>query len=282
MNVPGAVLHVLLFFMVCTPTLAAKFSSPVPHLEASLAASTAHSTVVALCCDDDCVILVSRSPKHDTSSALLPPRIEADLMERYGLTVCAGTAAKKWHQWTPTTLGTMTGFAADSQHLLGVVRRQVESHQTLYTEPQPIAKTVRTLATLMQRTALREGSRPFGVSALLVGYVPGGWQTYTVDPTGSWRVAAAIGRHADKVQEELNNKSRTGKETSSISAKEGLELAIAAILKGAAKANEQIDSDSYEAHLVWMDSNKTCCQISRITSASVKDCYESCLKQISN
>ena len=280
MNDRVALLHVMLLFMVCTPSNAAKLSSPIPHLEASLAASTAHSTVVALCCEDDCVILVSRSPKKETfSNLLLPPRIETtDLMERCGLTVCTDTAvAKKWHQWTPTTLGTMTGFAADCQHLLGVVRRQVESHQALYTEPQPLAKIVRTLATLMQVAAQREGSRPYGVSALMVGYASGGWQTYTVDPTGSWRVAAVIGRHANKVQEELNHAPRT----TSISAKDGLELAIAAILKGSAKANEQTDSDSYDAHLVWMDSNKGCCQISRITSASVRDSYERCLKQIS-
>lgn len=264
----------LLFTTESTET---NFNSPIKHLEASIAASTAYSTIVAIQCDD-CLIVVSRSPAKSTCSLL--PLVEADVdtSDFQGLTVCHGTP-KRWLQLTQETLCTMTGFTPDIQHLTGVLKRQVESHQSLYSEPHSIHSTMRELATVMRRTAQREGSRPFGVQALMVGRDAGGWQTYSVDPSGLWRHfasgATAIGRHADKVKDELKE---ALKESKYRSAKDGLDLAVASIIKGTSKANEKDDLNSYEALLMQND-NQGYCQTSRISYHSLEKCYQSYMNQ---
>ena len=254
------------------------FNSPIKHLEASIAASTAYSTIVAIQCDE-CLILVSRSPSKETCSLMSLVAADVDTSNFQGLTICSGTP-KRWLQLTQDTVCTMTGFTPDIQHLTGVIKRQVESHQSLYSEPHSIHLTMRELATVMRRTAQREGSRPFGVQALMVGRDAGGWQTYTVDPSGLWRHfasgATAIGRHADKVKEELKE---ALKERKSRSAKDGLDIAVESIMKGVSMANEKDVLDSYEALLIQKD-DQGHCETSRISSHSIDECYQSSIKQL--
>ncbi len=263
--------------MVTSSSNNAHFASPIKHLEASLAASSAHSTIVAIRCDD-CVILVSRSQKEEASE-LMPREQDSETTMFEGLTVCKDRG-NRWKRLTSTTVCTMTGLTADVQHLMGVLTRQVESHQALYCDSQPIQLTIRNLATIFRRTAQREGSRPFGAQALMVGREASGWQIYTVDPTGLWRHfgsgSTAIGRHADKVKEALKE---ALEEVPVLNAKLGLDMALSSIMKGVSKSNEKFDSDTYSGLLISMDENG-CCQMSKITADSIDECYKRYLKQL--
>lgn len=245
--------------------------SPIQNLEASLAASMAQSTTIAVKSEDDCVILAYQS-SNDPSSKLLVRAKESvsKSFEKDGLVLCSSpdssftSVSSRWRLLAPDCFCTMTGFAADVAHLTKVLAKIAESHQALYLEYLPVAKCVRSLSSILQRAAQRDGGRPYGIQALLVGLDNdrtngGGFQVYSCDPTGLSRHfpsgQAVIGRHAESIRKELSGSSPND-------AKAALRICLQAILKASKDDNFAIriddDAHAWEALLLWKSASGDC------------------------
>lgn len=208
-----------LLCLLMTYATAESIVSPIQNLEASLAASMAHSMTVAIRSRDDCVVLV-RQTQTGSASKLLARPSTGKSVERHGLLLNdsppSRTSSSRWRLLSPKCLCTMTGFAADIAHVTKVLARIAEAHQMVYSEPIPSRKIIRSISSILQRAAQRDGGRPYGIHSLFVGlddHPKDGFHIYSCDPTGLYRHAAngqtAIGKYSDVVRKELPDGSRT-------------------------------------------------------------------------
>jgi 20S proteasome alpha/beta subunit len=252
--------------------------SPIQNLGASLAASMAQSTTIAVKSNDDCVILAYQSSSDPSSKLLvLVKEPVKESFEKNGLVLCSSpdssfaSLLSRWRLLAPVCFCTMIGFAADVAHLTKVLAKIAESHQALYSEYLPVAICVRSLSSVLQRAAQRNGGRPYGIQALLVGLDinranSGGFQLYSCDPTGLSRHfpsgQAVIGRHADSIRKELSGGSPND-------AKTALRICVQAILKAskddsfATRIND--DAHTWEALLLWKSATGEC-EVAQIDS----------------
>jgi 20S proteasome alpha/beta subunit len=232
--------------------------SPIPNLEASLAASVAQSTTVAILVDDRCVLVVTRSPQSAASKLKAIPDAALSF-EKHGLKLIPlDPSFGKWNLLAPDLFCTMTGLSADISHLTRVLAKAIESHRVIFEQNYPLHRCIRSLSSALTRATQRGGGRPFGVQALLVGLDSnpiGKWQLFTCDPTGLHRHhstgRAVIGKYAEAVAKEL----ATGEVDSP---KDAIDLCITAILKAGQREHVQMDSDCYEAVLLWTDCKRDC------------------------
>ena len=259
--------------------------SPIKHLEASLAASSAHGTVVAvrsLQDQQECVVLVTHRPL-DTTATRKHPNVADSTQELFGLCISdePGTASWRWTQFGGSCVCAMTGFAADVQHLTRVTLRQVESHQTLYSHAMSVDRIVRALSFTLQRAALEEGGRPYGVQALVVGLdKKDKMLLYTVDPTGGWQHygggATAVGRGAEEVRTKLYKARRDAVSSVHLGAKAALKIAISSLVEKPIKDGGYNIADKLEALLIWKSEDGSC-RLARILDSEVNSCLRSIL-----
>ena len=255
--------------------------SPVEHLEASVAASSAHGSVAAIKSvqdEQECVILVIFSP----SKTIALQKVEQKLpsQRRFGLKVSqeANTHQPRWTQLGESSVCAMTGFASDIQHLTGVTLNQVESHQSLYSHAMSVDRIVRALAACVQRPA-RSKARPYGIQALIVGLdAQRKFQLYTVDPAGGWQHygggATAVGRGAEEVRAQLYKALKDRLATKDKDTKQALKMAISSLV-GKSLDEDAISNDyssKLEALLLWK-SEEGCC-VSRIDDSEVMRCLK--------
>lgn len=259
--------------------------SPIKHLEASLAASSAHGIVVAVRSFQDqqeCVVLVTHRPL-DIVTTKTQPKDADSTQELFGLCIPDETveASWRWTQFGGSGVCAMTGFAADVQHLTRATLRQVESHQTLYSQAMSVDRIVKALSFTMQRAALEEGGRPFGVQALIVGLdKKDKMLLYTVDPTGGWQHygggATAIGRGAEEVRTQLYKAKKDAVSSGDLDAKAALRIAISSLVDKSIKDSGYKIADKLEALLVWKSENGSC-RLARILDSEVDTCLRSIL-----
>ena len=269
--------------------------SPIKHLEASVAASSARGSVAAIRCIQDnqeCVVVVSLRPSTTVNNLKsTPPAVNEKLTEKlFGVKTktlsSLQTPASFCIQLGGSCTCTMTGFAADIQHLMGVAMEKVESHQALYSQSMSVDRIVRAIASTVQSAARSQGGRPYGIQALFVGLdSQGKFQMYTIDPTGGWQHygggATAVGRGAKEVRALLykNIKNGTLTEDSDGNVSNALRIAISSLVGESIKEgdNEEDFANNHklEALLLWKTKRDEC-SMRRIDDSEV----DSCLKQI--
>lgn len=270
--------------------------SPIKHLEASVAASSARGSVAAIRCKQDnqeCVVVVSLKP-FTLGNNFKPtqPTVHEEQMEKmFGIKTRALSSsqipASFCIQLGSSCTGTMTGFAADIQHLMGVAMEKVESHRSLYSESMSVDRVVRAIASTVQRAARSQGGRPYGIQALFVGLdSQGKLQLYTIDPTGGWQHygagATAVGRGAKEVRALLYKQIKNGTlmKDSDGNVSNALRMAISSLVGESIKESdnkENFANDHKLEALLVLKSSRNDCSMRRIDDSEVY----SCLKQIS-
>merc|ERR1712168_667232 len=98
------------------------------------------------------------------------------------------------------------GLTADARILINRARVECQSHKLTVEDPVTIEYITRYIASLKQKYTQSNGRRPFGLSALIVGFdYDGTPRLYQTDPSGTyheWK-ANAIGRSSKTAQEFL-------------------------------------------------------------------------------
>jgi len=98
------------------------------------------------------------------------------------------------------------GLTADARIIVNRARLECQSHRLTVEDPVTIEYITRYIATVKQRYTQSNGRRPFGLSALVVGFdFDGTPHLYQTDPSGTYHAwkANAIGRSAKTVRDFL-------------------------------------------------------------------------------
>ncbi|KAK2505350.1 hypothetical protein MC885_017261 [Smutsia gigantea] len=121
------------------------------------------------------------------------------------------------------------GLTADSRVVINRARVECQSHKLTVEDPVTVEYITRFIATLKQKYTQSNGRRPFGISALIVGFDDGIPRLYQTDPSGTYHAwkANAIGRSAKTVREFLE-KNYT---EDAVANNEAIKLAIRALLE---------------------------------------------------
>jgi len=123
------------------------------------------------------------------------------------------------------------GLTADARILINRARVECQSHKLTVEDPVTLAYITRFIAQLKQKYTQSNGRRPFGLSALLIGFdYDGSPHLYQTDPSGTyheWK-ANAIGRSAKTVREFLE---KHYSDEIAASEEESIKLALKALME---------------------------------------------------
>jgi len=141
------------------------------------------------------------------------------------------------------------GLTADARIMIDRARTECQQHRLTVEDAVTVEYITRSLANLKQRYTQSNGRRPFGLSALIVGFDPHTNQArlFTTDPAGTyseWK-ANAIGRSSKTVREFLEKNYKPENQNSDDAC---LKLACQALL-------EVVQSSSKNIELALMRSN---------------------------
>ncbi|XP_050395572.1 proteasome subunit alpha type-7 [Patella vulgata] len=121
------------------------------------------------------------------------------------------------------------GLTADARILINRARIECQSHKLSVEDPVTLEYITRYIAQLKQKFTQSNGRRPFGLSALLIGFdIDGTPHLYQTDPSGTyheWK-ANAIGRSAKTVREFLE---KNYTDEIAVSEEETIKLALKAL-----------------------------------------------------
>ncbi|XP_076991855.1 proteasome subunit alpha-type 8 isoform X2 [Tamandua tetradactyla] len=78
------------------------------------------------------------------------------------------------------------GLTADARVVINRARIECQSHKLTVEDPVTIEYITRFIATLKQKYTQSNGRRPFGISALIVGFDDGIPRLYQTDPSGTY------------------------------------------------------------------------------------------------
>ncbi|XP_060063116.1 proteasome subunit alpha type-7-like [Ylistrum balloti] len=141
------------------------------------------------------------------------------------------------------------GLTADARILINRARTECQSHKLIVEDPVTLEYITRHIAQLKQKYTQSNGRRPFGLSALIIGFdYDGTPHLYQTDPSGTyheWK-ANAIGRSAKPVREFLE---KHYTEEVAQSQEECIKLALKALL-------EVVQSGAKNVELAVMKENE--------------------------
>uniref|UniRef100_W5K5R0 Proteasome subunit alpha type n=1 Tax=Astyanax mexicanus TaxID=7994 RepID=W5K5R0_ASTMX len=123
------------------------------------------------------------------------------------------------------------GLTADARIIINRARVECQSHRLTVEDPVTIEYITRYISSMKQRYTQSNGRRPFGISALIVGFdFDGTPNLYQTDPSGTYHAwkANAIGRSAKTVREFLE---KNYKEEDMESDELAIKLAVRALLE---------------------------------------------------
>jgi 20S proteasome alpha/beta subunit len=172
----------------------------------------------------------------------------------------------------------MTGLASDVEHLSRRLQRHEDAHWNIYDTPLTTFSLQQKVAGVLQQTAQRQGSRPFGVQLLIMGCddlsKDKGACLFTIDPSGSWQSwgrATAIGKYAAQTRKQLSkqlakqDKEQNENEDSSIALLKTLEDIVRAWKATCTEENVSRDVDEeYQALVLWRDEETSICRTAKV------------------
>merc|ERR1711970_1489325 len=134
------------------------------------------------------------------------------------------------------------GLTADARVMIDRARTECQQHRLTVEDAVTVEYITRSLANLKQRYTQSNGRRPFGLSALIVGFDPhtNDARLFTTDPAGTyseWK-ANAIGRSSKTVREFLEKNYKDDKQTTDEAA---LKLACQALLEVVQSSSKNIE-----------------------------------------
>ncbi|XP_052012008.1 proteasome subunit alpha-type 8 isoform X1 [Apodemus sylvaticus] len=133
------------------------------------------------------------------------------------------------------------GLTADARVVISRARVECQSHRLTVEDPVTVEYITRFIATLKQKYTQSNGRRPFGISALIVGFDDDGIpRLYQTDPSGTYHAwkANAIGRSAKTVREFLE---KNYTEDAISNDNEAIKLAIKALLEVVQSGGKNIE-----------------------------------------
>lgn len=246
--------HACILFILQRIVVSSTSLYPISNLEASLAASNAQGTTVAIRCKEG-IVLITMSPKdesfvlhssHEQQQSIVELS-ESDVEGFIPIHSRGETISKslKVLQERNGLVMSVTGFAPDCNYVTRFAAGAVSEHEFIYGgESLGCQSLVRdTLAPLLREKTMGNGNRPLGIQAMIIGgeKVDNREQTIvTLDPSGNiryWAQHAVIGKHSDIVKRYLTSVSSrnatTDKQQQQISTwKDALQLGLSAILQG--------------------------------------------------
>uniref|UniRef100_A0A8D1D967 Proteasome subunit alpha type n=1 Tax=Sus scrofa TaxID=9823 RepID=A0A8D1D967_PIG len=93
------------------------------------------------------------------------------------------------------------GLTADARVVINRARVECQSHKLTVEDPVTVEYITRFIATLKQKYTQSNGRRPFGISALIVGFDDDGIpRLYQTDPSGTyhaWKVVQSGGKNIE-------------------------------------------------------------------------------------
>jgi Proteasome subunit len=213
--------RVLLVIAPCLASIAEKKAtgsliSPIDNFQASLIASTAHGTTLALQ-----TVLVNNDSKQRAIVLIMHHSGVVEDLCQEGPTLLLGNVkvmaeAKSLGIFgnpglrdrlsilDRSTIACMTGLASDVDYVTRVLQKGVEKYRAVYDgETLAMSQTmsayqhVQACSKLMQDSCRMQGSRPFGVQSMFIGRSSFGLDVFTVDTGGSvrhWKRGSAVGR----------------------------------------------------------------------------------------
>ncbi|XP_062916386.1 proteasome subunit alpha type-7 isoform X1 [Mobula hypostoma] len=141
------------------------------------------------------------------------------------------------------------GLTADARIVINRARVECQSHKLTVEDPVTVEYITRFIATLKQRYTQSNGRRPFGISALIVGFdYDGTPRLYQTDPSGTYQAwkANAIGRSAKTVREFLE---KNYTDEAMATDNDTIKLAIKALLEPSTSDDEPRPSISRQAEI---------------------------------
>ncbi|XP_040120703.1 proteasome subunit alpha-type 8 isoform X2 [Oryx dammah] len=139
------------------------------------------------------------------------------------------------------SLTVFVGLTADARVVINKARVECQSHKLTVEDPVTVEYITRFIATLKQKYTQSNGRRPFGISALIVGFDDDGIpRLYQTDPSGTYHAwkANAIGRSAKTVREFLE---KNYTEDAIANDNEAIKLAIRALLEVVQSGGKNIE-----------------------------------------
>ncbi|KAL4648935.1 proteasome subunit alpha type-7-like, partial [Arapaima gigas] len=123
------------------------------------------------------------------------------------------------------------GLTADARIVINRARVECQSHRLTVEDPVTVEYITRFISSIKQRYTQSNGRRPFGISALIMGFdFDGTPRLYQTDPSGTYHAwkANAIGRSAKTVREFLE---KNYKEEDMESDDKSIKLVVRALLE---------------------------------------------------
>ncbi|KAL3925717.1 MAG: hypothetical protein SGILL_000224 [Bacillariaceae sp.] len=191
----------------------------------------------------DCVVILLRSPPSNVYKPTLSidenqQKNEQDL-KIHGLRVqrirlgprgSFSSSSTPMVQYAPSwipigaqSLCCMTGLAMDVEHVTRVLQKFADDEYNVFDIPPTTYSMTQSLAKLFRDVCLVDGTRPYGVQAMMIGcddvdpHQRGGLCMYSIDPSGTWQSwgkACAIGKFGREVRGLLGKKLRSMPATS--------------------------------------------------------------------
>uniref|UniRef100_A0A3B3RHU3 Proteasome subunit alpha type n=1 Tax=Paramormyrops kingsleyae TaxID=1676925 RepID=A0A3B3RHU3_9TELE len=141
------------------------------------------------------------------------------------------------------------GLTADARIVINRARVECQSHRLTVEDPVTVEYITRFISSIKQRYTQSNGRRPFGISALIMGFDFDGMpKLYQTDPSGTYHAwkANAIGRSAKTVREFLE---KNYEEEDMESDEKTIKLAIKALL-------ELLSAEEIELHVSEIEKEK--------------------------
>ncbi|XP_006835096.1 PREDICTED: proteasome subunit alpha type-7-like isoform X2 [Chrysochloris asiatica] len=132
-------------------------------------------------------------------------------------------------------------LTADARVVINRARVECQSHKLTVEDPVTVEYITCFIATLKQKYTQSNGRRPFGISALIVGFDDDGIpRLYQTDPSGTYHAwkANAIGRSAKTVREFLE---KNYTEDAMSNDNEAIKIAIRALLEVVQSGGKNIE-----------------------------------------
>ncbi|XP_023646329.1 proteasome subunit alpha type-7-like [Paramormyrops kingsleyae] len=133
------------------------------------------------------------------------------------------------------------GLTADARIVINRARVECQSHRLTVEDPVTVEYITRFISSIKQRYTQSNGRRPFGISALIMGFDFDGMpKLYQTDPSGTYHAwkANAIGRSAKTVREFLE---KNYEEEDMESDEKTIKLAIKALLEVVQSGGKNIE-----------------------------------------